>query len=343
MSPRIAIRADAAAGLGGGHIMRCLTLAQALRRRGADVALFVNAEAFATVSRLKDESAAYVCEPGPEAAVATIHSVWPGGADLAVVDLYAWGAGEERVLRAAAPNIAVIDDLANRGHDADLLVDQTHGRAASDYAPLAPNAQIMAGSRYALLRAQFAPVREDAMARRRQGGPVRRIFVSMGLTDVDGVTAKVTAALRDVAPDVVLDVLVTGSAQSLPALHALNDPQVHLHIDEFNTAPLMLAADLAVGAAGTTTWERCCLGLPSVVLVMADNQREIAANLVAAGAVLKAEDVADVAREISALCQSAEARLAMAEAAAAVVDGRGADQVAAAIMALAAPAKRARA
>lgn len=343
MSPRIAIRADATAALGGGHIMRCLTLAQALRRRGAEVALFVNADAFRTVPSLREEVAAYTCEAGADAAVAAIRSVWAHGADLAVVDLYAWDAAEERTLRAAAPHIAIIDDLANRAHDAELLVDQTHGRTVDAYASLAFGAHILTGANYALLRPQFAAARDGALDRRRVGGAVKRVLVSMGLTDVGGVTARVVTALRAAVPDVVLDVLVTGAAQSLPALRVMNDPKLQLHVDEFNTAPIMAAADLAVGAAGTTTWERCCLGLPSVVLVMADNQREIAANLVAAGAARLAENVDQVAREISALCADDNARLAMAVASAEVVDGRGADQVAAAILALAAPKRRVRA
>ncbi|WP_395648227.1 UDP-2,4-diacetamido-2,4,6-trideoxy-beta-L-altropyranose hydrolase [Terricaulis sp.] len=343
MSPRIAIRADATAKLGGGHIMRCLTLAQALRRRGAEVAIFVNEEALVTVPRLKTEGAVHVCGPGADAAVAAIGALWPRGADLAIVDLYAWSAVEERTLRRVAPSIAAIDDLANRPHEVDLLVDQTHGRTDGEYGPLAPAAQLMTGSRYALLRSQFASMREEALVRRRQGRIVERVFVSMGLTDLDGVTAKVTAALRAALPEVTLDVLLTSAATSLPMLKALKDPKIELHVDEFETAPLMARADLAVGAAGTTTWERCCVGLPSVVLVMADNQREIAANLVSAGAARKAEDVAGVAKEIAALASDDAARLAMAEAAAAVVDGRGADLVAAAIMELASPQKRARA
>ena len=132
-APRIAFRADATAGLGGGHVMRCLTVAQELRSRGAEVRFFLNEEAPLFAPKL-DTIAWRAVPADPEATAAAIAEA--GGADILVIDHYSIGAFEERRLRRCARHLVVIDDLADRRHDCDILVDQTLGRAASDYEAL---------------------------------------------------------------------------------------------------------------------------------------------------------------------------------------------------------------
>jgi len=186
------------------------------------------------------------------------------------------------------------------------------------------------------MRPEFAGLRARALRRRAEQAEPRRILVSMGLTDVGGVTAKVVSALLSAVPEALLEVLATSCAQSLADLRkrAAYEPRVRLHVDELDVAELMIECDVAIGAAGTTAWERCCLGLPSVMLVLADNQRVIARNLDEAGAALAAESVDEAVQHVQTLWRAPSRRDAVSSAAAALIDGQGAGRVAQAIAAL---------
>lgn len=295
----IAIRADASPEIGGGHVMRCLTLAHELARRGADVTFLVRPPTLETVPALVASGYPVVdVDDDPQSWCTAISARWPdGGADWVIVDSYRIGATEETALRTAARRVMVIDDLANRPHDCDLLLDQNLGRAASDYDGLVPpGATVLAGPRYALLRPEFAAARPAALARRAAAfaarEPVRCILVSLGLTDIGGITAEATQAVLEatsaLAEPPAIDVVVGAHAPSLPTLKAIaaGQPQmtVHIDVDGPQMASLMAAADLAVGASGSSSWERCCLGLPTLMLVLADNQRAVAAELARLGA-----------------------------------------------------------
>ena len=184
---RVAIRFDASRTLGGGHAVRCLALADRLAARGADVLLLTNVEARDMVPALTQRHRWRSVEPGGAAACAALQSVWPDGADLAIVDHYGWAAAEERLLRPGVRQLAVIDDLANRVHACDLLVDQNAGRIEGDYAGLVgPGVPLLVGSRYALLRPAFAALRNEALARRAKrvsacSDAPPRVLVSAGL------------------------------------------------------------------------------------------------------------------------------------------------------------------
>ena len=176
----------------------------------------------------------------------------------------AWPVADETALRAPGRRIAVIDDLAERPRDCDLVLDPGYGRTAADYAGLArPGATILTGPRYALVRPQFAAARPAALARR-GAGPVRRALVSLGLTDVGAVTGQVVEVLAPHLGEVTLDVVLGRGAPSRERLEALaaTDPRIVLHVEALDMARLIAAADLGVGAGGSSTWERCCLGLP---------------------------------------------------------------------------------
>ncbi|WP_297516190.1 UDP-2,4-diacetamido-2,4,6-trideoxy-beta-L-altropyranose hydrolase [uncultured Caulobacter sp.] len=306
--------------VGGGHVMRSLTLARALATRGATCAFRASPE-------VEQVLAAF----GPDMPVTDRED----DADALVFDSYALTADDHRAVARGRPTL-VIDDLADRPLAADLVLDSGPARAAADYADLVPEgATLLLGPRYAPVRPAFAELRAAALARRAERGPVRRILVSLGLTDVGGVTGRVLDLLRPIAGEARLDVVVGGGAPSLPALWdlAAKDRRVVLHVDTQHMPELVLDADLAIGAGGSTTWERCVLALPALTLILADNQVAAARALEAAG-VTPCLDVAAQNFETrfvataEGLLTDAEARAALSTASAKVCDGLGAERVA---------------
>ncbi|KQV56020.1 MULTISPECIES: UDP-2,4-diacetamido-2,4,6-trideoxy-beta-L-altropyranose hydrolase [unclassified Caulobacter] len=316
----------AGASVGGGHVMRSLTLAHALAERGAACAFKTTLE----VAKVLDAFA-------PDMARADSDE----GFDAVVFDSYALAADDHRALAKGRPAL-VIDDLADRPLAADLVLDSGPARRAEDYAGLvAPETRLLLGPAYAPVRPAFAALREDALGRRAGTPPVRRILVSLGLTDVGGITGRVAALLRPIVGDVALDLVVGGGAPSLPTLWALaaEDPRLELHVDTQHMPGLLLEADLAIGAGGSTTWERCVLALPTLTLILANNQVAAARALEAAG-VTPCLDVAapdfDTAfgKAVEGLLADERRRAALSAASTKVCDGLGADRAADAFLAL---------
>lgn len=321
-SPRILFIADAGPTIGGGHVMRSLTLARALQGRGSDCAFRSHPDGDAVLEVF-----------APDMPRATDE----GGFDALVFDHYALGAEDHRHIAAGRPTL-VIDDLADRPLGADLLLDAGPNRIAADYRGLLPaGCEALLGPTYAPVRPAFAALRSETLARRAQGGPVRRILVSLGLTDVGGFTARAVEALTGVAE---LDVVVGSRASSLPILRALAaaDPAVRLHVDTDQMPRLTAEADIAVGAGGSSSWERCVLGLPTLLLVLAENQTPAAVALAEAGAVIALDAEAEFADRFDAavarLIGEESLRRRLSAAAARVCDGEGAGRTADAFLAL---------
>lgn len=335
MSPRILFVVDAGLRVGGGHVMRSLTLAQALSRQGAACAFMGPPAASAVLQTF-----------GPDTHVVTAASSEPRdlaaaiGAeqfDAVVFDHYGLGAREHRAMGQGRP-VLVIDDLADRPLGADVVVDSGPGRKAEDYNGLiADETRLLLGPTYAPVRPEFAALRTTALAWR--GEPVQRLLVSMGLTDVEGVTARVVERLRPKVGDAGLDIVLGGEAPSLVGLSkvARRDPRLAIHVDTPHMARLTAEADIAIGAAGSSTWERCVLGLPSILVVLAQNQRPAATAL----AELQAALVVDAAaadfdlqfdRALMRLLRDAELRRRLAANSAALCDGLGAGRVATAFL-----------
>jgi UDP-2,4-diacetamido-2,4,6-trideoxy-beta-L-altropyranose hydrolase len=348
---RIAFRVDASLEIGTGHVMRCLALAAAARARGATIRFVCRELPGHLAARIHAQGFELALLPAPAGAGAhgTPHAHWLGvpfaadaretaaalaGAkpDWLVVDHYALDAAWERALRAHAGAIAVIDDLADRPHDCDLLVDAAGAPGAPRYDGLLPDgARRLAGPRYAPLRAEFAVLHA---ARPPRDGTLERIFVSFGGADAPGATCRAVEALAALAPrpravDAIAGLASPHAArlQRLCAAHA--GFTAHTHVDD--VAALMARADLAIGGGGTMAWERACLGLPSLIRPIAGNQRPYADFLAAAGAarVLGEDDLAPA--RLQALfdqLRRGDALARMGAAAAALVDGRGAMRLA---------------
>ena len=232
------------------------------------------------------------------------------------------------------PCCSSIDDLADRPLPVDLLLNQNIGVTAASYADLLPaSARIMAGPQYALLRPEFAALRARGRVR---DGRVDRLIVFISGADGPDVTARAAEGLAGL--DIPIDIVVGAAYPHLAGLRAAvaRHATTTIHVNTDEMATLMDRADLAIGAPSSASWERCALGLPVVLVTMADNQVDIARLLVEAGA---AEAIgwhtsvtaSDIERTVRELCADPDRVRAMSEAAAAVTDGRGTDRVVAEI------------
>lgn len=328
--PRILFIADAGAAIGGGHVMRALALAQAFAARGA-TPIFLSSPAVAELLQAFAPEAPRISAPagGPEALVAAASYA---DVEAVVFDHYGLGREAHEAIGKGRPRL-VVDDLADRRLGAELVLDPAPQRTPADYAELAPGARLLLGAQYAPLRPEFSALREAAMARR--GGALQRIMISMGLTDMGGITGQVLQRLRSRLGALAIDVVLGARAPSRAGLTRLaaHDPRLQVHVDTQDMAMLTAEADAAIGAAGSSTWERCALGLPSVLVILADNQRPGARAMAEAGAALVVDRAAPdfeaaLERAIVRLVSDAALRHRLAMASAALCDGLGAARTA---------------
>jgi UDP-2,4-diacetamido-2,4,6-trideoxy-beta-L-altropyranose hydrolase len=251
-------------------------------------------------------------------------------ADWLVVDHYALDARWEEAMRPQAKRIMVIDDLADRLHACDLLLDQTFGRQAADYMPLVTEGcALLCGSQYALLRPEFAALREYSLRRRAQ--PVlKELLITMGGVDKDNFTGAVLRALKcsQLPEDCRLTVVMGQTAPWLKDVQDLSSEmsrptQVLVGVD--NMAQLMADSDLAIGAAGATSWERCCLGLPSISLLIAANQKLIMSNLVNSASIIPLDPslLNSELKLIIKFCSNSGNLLKLSSCSSVIADGHG--------------------
>ena len=328
--PRAVFRTDASSSIGGGHVMRCLTLACCFSEAGWSVGFACAAETLITVPSLRvfaDILEASMIDPDDMA------RRWPLGCEILVVDHYGLDAGFEAACRPWARRILVIDDLADRPHDCDLLIDYTLGRVRDHYRHHVPSGcRLLTGPDYALLRPQFARRR---VSRRRAPGEPWRVLVTMGLSDVVDATSMALSGLVASGVPVTVDIVMGSGAAHLVSVRARARAMgagARVFVDVEDMASLMADADLAIGAAGTTSWERCCMGLPTLMVILADNQTTVAHYLVEAEAAIllgRREEVTEraVADTIKELWRNASALRDMSRKAAAICDGFGAARV----------------
>jgi UDP-2,4-diacetamido-2,4,6-trideoxy-beta-L-altropyranose hydrolase len=317
--------------IGGGHVLRCLALANAFRTLGIESRFATDRVTTDTVALLGAGPFAVIETPPAEA---HRHAI-ARDTDVVVFDGYGFDRVVEEAWQPLARLRLVIDDLVNRSHACDVLVDHAAGRDAAEYAGLVPaDCAVLAGPTYALLRPEFLDARPRALTRRGLG-PARRVIIAMGLTDVDGITRRAVEGVRQAGLGLEIDVVAGQTAVSLPWLRAearAGALRLHADIEGAAMARLMVEADIAIGGGGGTSLERCCLGLPSLVILLADNQRRSVASLVHAGAVTLLGTLADatpgrIAASLAAVAHESAKLGAQARAAAAVVDGEGANRV----------------
>ncbi len=360
----IVFRCDASVKMGVGHVMRCLTLAEQLSTEGCLVHFIcrqheghlielIERKGF-SVFRL--DTTQYQSGTSDllsnSQAQPLFHADWLGASqeqdaaqcqpileginpDWLVVDHYALDYRWQSPLKKHCHKLMVIDDLADRKHECDLLLDQTSGRKSETYQNLVPEkCKLLLGAQYAMLRSEFTQWRSFSLKRRTESATLNKILITMGGIDQDNITGKVLSALENcIVKEKALDVIVVMGSRA-PQLKKIKEQiegsslNITLHVDAVNMAELMASADLAIGAAGTTTWERCCLGLPSLMLVLAKNQECIADNVVNAGGALNL----DVRLDYDVVCKQVEYAannlLEMSRKSSLIVDGNGVSRVA---------------
>lgn len=312
--------------------MRCLALADALKAEGWKTA-------FALRSGTKEMLPGSVIKGHDELLLEThfedtalLKTFRPNGIDLFVVDHYGLGADFETTSRELAKLVLVIDDMPNREHNCDILVDQTPGREEKDYRPLLPdNCQIFSGAEFALLRPEFSRLRDKSLERRNYDRPLKRVLVSMGGGNGNHLSEMVINGIAESALPVSIDLVLNPGNRHLSNLQKQIaelrlDAEIHVGTDRM--AELMVEADLAIGAAGVTSLERCCLGLPSITIVCAENQVDIANSLKKneVASVLGHHDEIDIhliSETLVKLSNSPHSLSEMANKAAALCDGEG--------------------
>lgn len=351
--PRVLMRADATAAIGWGHVRRCLSLAQSLRAAGADVRFTGHADG-ATICLLTAEGFAWLPLPASQAGAdeaADAHATlavlrqWPAVA--VVVDHYHLAAPWHAAVRGGSgAAIVVIDDLADRPLAPDLLIDHN---PAADHATkyrrvLPAGVPLCAGPRHALLDPLYAARAAAARIHPAPSSAVRRLGLFMGGTDPQAHTAWALQVLRrTVAWHGEVLVASTTANPRWRELQALvrADGRAELLLDLPHLADFHAACDLQIGAGGGALWERCCLGVPTLALIVADNQR-LSVPLLHDGGVLvgvdalgqRADQARALASALAALLGSAGQRAELRRRSLTLVDGQGAQRTAAALLAL---------
>ncbi len=352
-SLNIAIRVDASLEIGIGHLMRCLTLADTFRKFGAytkfvcrhiptqlyglliksghDVSLLVREDTSVLESEL--EHAKWLGVNQEFDAIETLEALADSNWDWIIVDHYALDYSWEDIVKKSVTKMLVIDDLSNKQHTCDIFLNQNIvDNAESLYANKLPrNAIKLIGPQYALLREEFFVARSKATFRR---GPIKNVLVSFGGADANNVTSKVLEALvSSKGLQLNVDVVIGTEHPYLnPIQNICKTAGYNCRIQINKMAELMLAADLAIGAAGSTSWERCYLALPSIIISIADNQIPIAQALDKIGASLYlgtelTVTAALISKTLYELYNDHERLFEISKKAYTIVDGKGKYQV----------------
>jgi len=373
MTLQIAFRTDASLQIGSGHVMRCLALADALRAQGAQCHFICRAHPghLIAVIRQRGYVVSNLVAPVKNAQAAIKNSLttpqdsqpdqlhqpayasWLGSAwqtdaqetaavlaskqtDWLVVDHYALDQRWEVALVAHCHKLLVIDDLADRPHHCNLLLDQNLGREPQDYATLVPtHCQVLTGPQYALLRPEFAALRSYSLRRRQVQPALRQLLISMGGVDQPNATGQVLQALKTCSlPAECCIAVVMGLTapwlQSVREMSAQMPWPTKVVVNVNDIAQRMADSDLAIGAAGGTSWERCCLGLPTLMVVLAKNQQSGARALAAAHAARLLGTASDIEAQLPLAVRDlgdVEYRMSISSGASSITDGLGVEKI----------------
>ena len=329
MAERLLIRADGGARIGTGHVMRCVSLAQGWRRAAGEVIFALAESSPGLEQRLQTEGCEFlrlnVPAGGAEDAAQTVLLSRQRDAVWVVADGYHFGADYQRTIKAAGLRLLLFDDYGHADHySADMVLNQNLHAKADFYARREPHTRLLLGTRYVLLRQQFLRYRGW---QRETPAVARKLLVTLGGADPGNITGKVIERLRGL--DVEAKIVVGGSNPHLEKLQSAVcglRAAMQLVVDAPDMPELMAWADVAVAAGGTTSWELAFMGLPSLVLVLADNQQPVADALDEAR--LSRKTTPDrLAADLGALLADAGARRAMSERGRQLVDGNGVSRV----------------
>lgn len=346
---RVAIRVDASATIGTGHLKRCLSLVKALIEQGAQVSLVTRAIDGVAAQVLHDEPCPVHWLPEPSGSfqtesTSTPHAAWAGvpwvhdandttnalrtePVDWLVVDHYAFDARWHEALRESLScRLLVIDDTADRALAPDTLLNHNWApdHRAKYAGRLMHEPHWLVGPRHALLSSAYRNAPRYSFQ-----PEVQSLGIFMGGTDPGGISARVLAACRAAGFTGAIEMVTTSANPHLDTLReaCTRDTGVRLTLDEPDLAAFFARHDLQVGAGGGATWERCCIGAPTIAIAVAANQLAVVPGVASLGAVRAATEstLVEVLREMIA---DPTTRQALGERAAELVDGRGAQRVA---------------
>ena len=355
---KILFRTDASVQIGAGHVSRCLVLAENLRGQGAKCTFVCRdlqghlgaeitargfelimlpaggpAETHADATRGRAQYADWLgADPATDVAQ-TLDAGGESGFDWCVVDHYAIGEDWERAIRRSCRHVLVIDDLCDRPHDCDLLLNQNFGKSheARYRQMVGEKPHLLLGPHFALLRGGFATARRIKADAPGEDG---RIFVCMGGMDAGNLTAGVIDVLvQSGCAGPRVDVVVGGKHPNIQMIEEkCGRHGVNFHIQPSDLVQLMASSSLAIGTSGVMSWERCCLGLPSIAMAVADNQIEIGEELANAGAAVflgkaSPDALASLGQKVLDLMSEPGLLDGMSAAASGLVDGGGAARV----------------
>lgn len=343
-------RTDASLQIGTGHVMRCLTLADALTGNGVQCEFMCREHHGHLIDHIRSKGyAAHSLPMGSGTDNKLDHSSWLGATwaedaevcasvlarlqpDWLVVDHYALDAYWESAMAPYCGRIMVIDDLADRSHDCQVLLDQTFGRVEEDYRALVPNqCTLLCGSNYALLRPEFAALRPFSLQRRTKP-QLKQLLVSLGGVDKENITSQVLVALQScqLPDDCKITVVMGATAPWLAEVEKLAQAMTlptTVVVGTNYMAQLMADSDLAIGAAGATSWERCCLGLPTIMVVLASNQSKVAEQLATSGVayLIKRNGIfaENLSSRINMILSELDDLARLSKAGSGIVDGHG--------------------
>ncbi len=373
----IAFRVDSSTIIGHGHVMRCLTLAHAITCAPKQFEItisFITKENQGNINHLisnagfqliliaignntikQENSDTWLgCTPEQDAlqTIASIKKLSP--IDLLIVDHYAIAKSWHQLVKPYYQKLMVIDDLANRLLDCDFLLDQTLNRNKEHYQSLVPeHCSLLLGQDFMLLRDEFAALKAQAKIRRKrhitqqstlQGIQLTQanILITMGGSDPDNLSELALLAIKKLRvdfPNISATLVLSSQSKHIKTLQQQQKyfPWCKLVIDTQTMAKLMLNADIAIGASGATSWERCCLGLPCLTIINAENQQFVAKNLALANASInlgwyQQVSIDAITEQLHALLKNQKIYVAMVESCFSTCDGQGAARVAKALI-----------
>jgi UDP-2,4-diacetamido-2,4,6-trideoxy-beta-L-altropyranose hydrolase len=334
MSWPVAFRVDADSAMGAGHFMRCLSLAHACRAQGGEPVFFSSTPTSGLIDRVRDAGFELVAiEPNaPDLGVRSI-CIWASNnkRSWVVLDGYQFNGAYQLAVAQAGARLMVIDDfLRLPRYHAELMLDQNLGSEDRSY-PVASTCRVLLGPRYSLLAPGFVEV--DSR-RRTYPNDARKLLITLGASDPVDATSKVLSALTNVdLSEVVVTVVIGGANQRRAAVRRSAESSGYRVVeDATDMTSLMADADLAITAAGSTSWEVCRMGLPAITITLAENQRDIASTLANAGVSVDLgwhDDVTADAVEVAVtrLIGDQEGREHMGTTGQKLVDGQGASRV----------------
>jgi len=353
---KIAIRTDASHQIGTGHFMRCFTLAKKIKQYGSEVHFICRNLPEHLLKLLRDYEIPCIFldkNATNDFAGYLKHSRWLGTSqeidaaetinklshnfwDWMIIDHYAIDMRWESIVRSIVKKIMVIDDLADRNHDCDILLDQNFYEDLESryYGKVPKNCRLFLGPRYALLRDEFELWRQKKILRTKN---IEKILVFFGGVDELNYTGQAIRVLTKLKKSLAIDVVI-GERHPMKehVKKYCRDHKYSCFIETDAMAQLMANADLAIGAGGSTSWERCCLGLPSLIFSLADNQTKIATSLhlINAGiymGIANKSSILSIEKKVIELLNAPNMCLEISKNASSLVDGLGSSRVCEAI------------